>query len=118
MCNLINFVEEKMARATLEERHDMFELDVMSYVNELIENPCDLIIVKDNITRTEDNSIPEENILFIDAEREDYEEVIWNMFVNNNKTIFNASFANNYNNSWMSIIYSFTGENLRVEKVS
>ena len=118
MCNLINFVEEKMARATLEERHDMFELDVMCYVNELIENPSDLIIVKDNITRTEDNSIPEENILFIDAEREDYEEVIWNMLVNNNKTIFNASFANNYSNSWMSVIYSYTGENLRVEKVS
>ena len=118
MCNLINFVEEKMARATLEERHDMFELDVMCYIHELIENPCNLIIVKDNITRTEDNSIPEENILFIDAEREDYEELLWGMFLNNNKTIFNASFANNYNNSWMSVIYGYTGENLIVEKVS
>lgn len=118
MCNLINFVEEKMARATLEERHDMFELDVICYINELIESPSDLIIVKDNITRDEDDELSEENILFIDSEREDYEEVIWNMFVNNNKTIFNASFANNYNNSWMSVIYTYSGENLRIEKVS
>ena len=118
MCNLINFVEEKMARATLEERHDMFELDVMCYVNELIIERVNLIIVKDNITRDEDDELSEENILFIDSEREDYEEVIWNMFVNNNKTIFNASFANNYNNSWMSVIYTYSGENLRIEKVS
>ena len=111
MCNLINFVEEKMARATLEERHDMFELDVMCYVTELIENPSNLIIVKDD-------ELSEENILFIDSEREDYEELLWGMFLNNNKTIFNASFANNYNNSWMSVIYTYSGENLRIEKVS
>ena len=89
-----------------------------NYINELIESPSDLIIVKDNITRDEDDELSEENILFIDSEREDYEEVIWNMFVNNNKTIFNASFANNYNNSWMSVIYTYSGENLRIEKVS
>ncbi|WP_195948780.1 hypothetical protein [Clostridium saudiense] len=118
MCNVINFMEEKMSRISLKERHERFELDVMCYIHELIENPCDLIIVKDNITRTEDNSIPEENILFIDAEREDYEELLWGMFLNNNKTIFNASFANNYNNSWMSVIYTYSGENLRIEKVS
>lgn len=118
MCNVINFVEEKMARATLEERHEMFEVDVMCYINELIENPSDLIIVKDNITRNEEDSIAEENILFIDSERSDYEELLWDMFLNNNKTIFNASFANNYNNSWMSVIYSKTGENLTVEKIS
>ncbi|WP_195951434.1 hypothetical protein [Clostridium saudiense] len=118
MCNLINFVEEKMARATLEERHDMFELDVMCYVTELIENPSNLIIVKDNLTRDEDDELSEENILFIDSEREDYEELLWGMFLNNNKTIFNASFANNYNNSWMSVIYTYSGENLRIEKVS
>ncbi|WP_297711971.1 hypothetical protein [Clostridium sp.] len=118
MCNVINFMEEKMSRISLKERHDMFELDVICYINELIESPSDLIIVKDNITRSEEEEIAEENILFIDSEREDYEEVIWNMFVNNNKTIFNASFANNYNNSWMSVIYSYTGENLIVEKVS
>ena len=111
MCNLINFVEEKMARATLEERHDMFELDVMCYVTELIENPS-------NLTRDEDDELSEENILFIDSEREDYEELLWGMFLNNNKTIFNASFANNYNNSWMSVIYTYSGENLRIEKVS
>ena len=79
----------------------MFELDVMCYVNELIIERVNLIIVKDNITRDEDDELSEENILFIDSEREDYEEVIWNMFVNNNKTIFNASFANNYNNNWI-----------------
>ena len=118
MCNLINFVEEKMARATLEERHDMFELDVMCYVTELIENPSNLIIVKDNLTRDEDDELSEENILFIDSEREDYEELLWGMFLNNNKTIFNASFANNYNNSWMSVIYTYSGEHLRIEKVS
>ena len=118
MCNLINFVEEKMSRATLEERHDMFELDVMCYVTELIENPSNLIIVKDNLTRDEDDELSEENILFIDSEREDYEELLWGMFLNNNKTIFNASFANNYNNSWMSVIYTYSGENLRIEKVS
>ena len=36
MNNIINFLEEKKARLTLEEKRELLEIDVMAYIHELI----------------------------------------------------------------------------------
>ena len=118
MNNIINFLEEKKARLTLEEKRELLEIDVMAYIHELIitEDKCDVVIVKDDVTN-KDDELSEENFLFVDSEREDYDDLLWGMFVENDKTIFDASFANNYYDTWMSVTYE-TGEILTIEKMS
>ena len=116
MNNIINFLEEKKARLTLEERRELLEIDVMAYIHGLItEDKCDVVIIKDDVMRDENDELSEENILFIDAEREDYDDLLWGMFVENDKTIFSATFANDYYDSWMCVVYA-DGEMLTIEK--
>ena len=118
MNNIINFLEEKKARLTLEERRELLEIDVMAYIHELIitEDKCDVVIVKDHVTN-KDDELSEENFLFVDSTREDYKDLLWDMFVENDKTIFSATFANDYYDSWMCVIYE-SGEMLTIEKMS
>lgn len=118
MNNIINFLEEKKARLTLEERRELLEVDVMAYIHELIitEDKCDVVIVKDHVTN-KDDELSEENFLFVDSEREDYDDLLWGMFVESDKTIFDASFANDYYDSWMCVVYA-DGEMLTIEKMS